>query len=84
MLRVKRLAIPSYTAWCAEVASNGAAFENLKEINDRQGLYDLDVGTHAVTVNNASDASRFTVRVRLNDGRECDITAIIDGEQNLT
>jgi hypothetical protein len=84
-LLIKRMAFPSYEAWQQGVVSlSGDLAERtgqLDDLNKRLGTYTLEVGTMAVVV---GDASAFMVRVRLSDGRECDVTAVVDGEQNLT
>ena len=81
-LLIKRTAFPSYEAWKQGVMSlTGDLMERtvqFDELNKHLGVYTLEVGTTAVVIN---DASAFgIVRVCLPDGRECDITSVVEGE----
>lgn len=82
ILRVKRLAFPSYEHFIALIKANEGKVESAEIACVRQReTYMLDIGTNVVVVS-FNQALNMT-RVCLSDGRECDISPIIDGEQDL-
>lgn len=76
-LLVQRIAFPSYAEWRLKSTGHNHTDDSLDELNASLGVIKLVEGTDAIVLNSQG----VIVRVRLENGHEYDITAIIAGEE---